>query len=169
MFLLLSLGFIRGFSYQDKPRQAIASEDIVLPALIDYGQISPNFNELERWEIKKLIYEYSVEFGVDFNLAYNLAVFESNLNPKAKNPKSSAVGIYQFLTYNHNSTWMKICVNEFGFNDVYDAKQNIECAIKLIAREGINHWTADFNVRKFLLSKGFVYCMDLEKNICYTY
>lgn len=56
-------------------------------------------------------------YGVDPQIALNIADCESTFNPRAKNPNSSAKGIYQFT----DGTWDFI-----GGKDVYDPIENIK-------------------------------------------
>ncbi len=63
---------------------------------------------------------------------------ESSLNPLAKNPKSTATGIYQFI----NGTFHRYCKGK----NVYDFKDNIDCFYKVLEVDGypkgLNHWNA---------------------------
>ncbi len=93
-----------------------------------------------------LINYYAREYGVDFELAFQLAKVESGFDYLAENPKSSAVGIYQFLTKdfpNKLSTWSTYCEG-----DPKNAKDNVKCAMKLIGGGGISHWLADERTKK---------------------
>lgn len=47
-------------------------------------------------KIAKALQEVSASLGIDPNDLYNLIKFESNWNPQAKNPNSSARGLIQF-------------------------------------------------------------------------
>lgn len=100
-------------------------------------------------DIAERIRKHSAEHGVDYALALDLATFESGLNPKARNPRSTAKGVYQFL----DSTWDNLCTG-----NVLDPDDNIGCAMRLLGENprNISHWTADHNTRAFLISKGYV-------------
>lgn len=53
-------------------------------------------------------------------------------NPKAKNPDSSAKGLFQIL----DGTW-----KYYGCTgDPYDAEDNIACAVKIYAKQGTTPW-----------------------------
>jgi len=56
-----------------------------------------------------------------------------NLNQYAKNPYSTAKGIYQFI----DSTWRANCL-EMG--NVYDYETNIDCFFKVYADQGTQPW-----------------------------
>lgn len=64
-----------------------------------------------------------------------LAKVESSLNPKAKNPNSTAKGLYQFI----DSTFALYCKG-----DVYNYKDNVNCFYSILEREGyprgLRHW-----------------------------
>jgi hypothetical protein len=58
--------------------------------------------------------------GVDFNYLLNTAERESSLDPTAKNPKSSALGLFQFL----DATWLQVMKQEgprLGYQRYADA------------------------------------------------
>ncbi len=64
-------------------------------------------------------------------MAY-IALAESGLNPLAKNPGSSASGVFQIL----KSTW----VDAGCEGDVFVAENNIKCAQKLYTVSGTTPW-----------------------------
>lgn len=72
-------------------------------------------------------------WGADPALSLAVAHAESCFNPKAKNPNSSAGGVFQYI----DSTWASYCKG-----DKYNAEDNIKCATKMLAEGGINHWEA---------------------------
>jgi len=72
----------------------------------------------------------------DDPLMVEIARAESNLNPKAENPTSSASGLFQIL----NGTWKYFDCEGDKF-DVYD---NTKCAIK-IAEDSLEHWSESGN------------------------
>jgi hypothetical protein len=59
--------------------------------------------------------------GINPRIALNIAFCESKFNTYAKNPNSTAKGIYQFV----NKTWENYCEGE-----VYNARDNIKCFVK---------------------------------------
>jgi len=96
-------------------------------------------------DIPALIVYVAKQKGVDPALALNIACAESCMydesdtlvfNPKAQNPSlmSSASGVFQFI----DGSWKAYCDG-----DVFDAEDNVTCAITLLAKEGgISHWSA---------------------------
>lgn len=61
-----------------------------------------------------------------------IAKAESNLKPRARNPHSTARGLFQIIA----STWY----NYDCIGDKYDFKDNTECAIKIMNRSGYTPW-----------------------------
>ena len=96
--------------------------------------------------IEKYISIKSAQLGLDVNLMLYIAWRESQFNPTAKNPKSSASGIYQII----KSTFQG-CEG-----DVFNAYDNIDCAAKLMKRDGIIHWRADAKMFKWLYEAGYI-------------
>lgn len=105
----------------------------------------------EQEKIELIILEQAVLFGVDPDLALYLAKIESNYNPYARNPSSTAKGIYQFL----DSTWLNFCHN-VAPEEVYDPELNAKCAMRILSEGGIVHWLADPNIKIALKKRGFV-------------
>ena len=67
---------------------------------------------------------------------------ESNLDPKAKNPNSTAKGVFQFL----NGTWKYYGLKKWGTlegKDVYDFDDNVELGTWVIGKYGTRDWEAD--------------------------
>jgi len=104
-------------------------------------------------EVRDYIILKSKEYGVDELLALDLAWAESNFYPDAKNPKSSAKGVYQWL----DSSWA--CEG-----NVLNYKDNVDCALQTIGKDkfGIRHWTADLNTRKKISE--YVVCGEGNNN-----
>lgn len=64
-----------------------------------------------------------------------IAKAESGLNEKAKNKQSSAKGVFQILS---GSTW-----HDYGCRgEIYEWKDNTNCAIKIMKRSGFTPWDA---------------------------
>lgn len=61
-----------------------------------------------------------------------------NLNQYAKNPTSTAKGIFQFI----DGTWRAYCLED---GNVYDFVDNIDCFYKVLATDGypkgLSHWS----------------------------
>ena len=98
-FLIILLGLISFDSL------AVGSSENTEKQSPIYVQETIQICIIDELDVIGLILFYSREYGVDFRLTYNLAIFESNLDPQAKNPNSTAKGIYQFL----DGTWEEKC------------------------------------------------------------
>jgi soluble lytic murein transglycosylase-like protein len=98
-----NLKSVAQLNYQLQYRISLEREQDALKAKIKtYQHYLPDnknksFPEYIEWKIRSMASDHSI----DPDVAFALAVCESNLNPYAKNPSSSARGIYQFLT----GTW----------------------------------------------------------------
>jgi len=75
-------------------------------------------NEYKQQDIIEEIYKQAREYFVDPEDAIRIAKCESTFNPHAKNPNSTAKGVYQFL----DGTWEWI--NASGHQ--FDYKENIK-------------------------------------------
>lgn len=83
-----------------------------------------------RWRGQQLGYDdYTISRFI------RIARCESNFNQYAKNPNSTAKGIYQFI----DGTWRANCLKD---GNVYDFKDNIECFYKVVAKQGTQPWNA---------------------------
>ena len=72
---------------------------------------------VERW--RPLVQQY---FGKNTDKALRVMACESRGNPNAKNRRSSASGLFQFLS----STW-----KTWGVGDVFDPEANVAAAARL--------------------------------------
>ena len=75
----------------------------------------------------------------DITKMIRIARAESNFNQYAKNPNSTAKGIYQFI----DSTWRSNCLKD---GNVYDFKANIDCAWKVYQKQGDRPWNASKHI-----------------------
>ena len=93
--------------------------------------------------ISEKIRRYSEFYNSDPLLALNVACAESCtrnsdnevvFNRNAKNPNSTASGVFQFI----RGTWESMCEG-----DVFNEDDNIKCGTKILSKEyGIRHWEA---------------------------
>ena len=98
----------------------------------------------------------ALERGIDPELAIFIAYKESRFNPLARNPSSTAKGLFQWL----DSSWKDFCEG-----DVYNPYDNASCAILTLSRPyGIRHWSADLTMRRWLIEAGFVKCFPGKNN-----
>ena len=108
--------------------------------------------ETQEEEIRAYIREHAELMEVDPNLAESLAFWESNFNPLAENPKSSAAGIYQFTS----ETWKHFCVSDTYNPSVFDWRANVSCALRIIYWEGLGRWSCDSVIRTLLIKNGYL-------------
>ena len=94
-----------------------------------------------------LIRHYSLVYEVNADLMVAIAKAESNLITTAKNPTSSASGLYQWIA----SSWNSVC-KPLGFQDVFNPKENIECAVITVKNGGLRHWNESRSIWQFELS-----------------
>lgn len=88
-------------------------------------------------EIQKLIMDYSAIYGIDPVTPLCIAKLESEFNPNAKNKRSTASGVFQYL----NSTWSSTDEGKLGLS-VFNADANIKAAIKYMAiHKSTKAWT----------------------------
>lgn len=97
-------------------------------------------------DITKLIRYYAKKYGANAELALNIACAESctrdrktneiYIHPTAKNPASTASGVFQFI----RGTWKSVCSG-----DVMNPEDNVKCGVKLLAAGDVWHWNASKN------------------------
>lgn len=83
--------------------------------------VSPSRGLSEKEEIINYIKIQAFKNDIDVTTALKIADCESDFIPDAKNPNSTAKGIYQFI----NGTWRDYCAG-----NVFDYKDNVDCFIK---------------------------------------
>jgi len=94
------------FDYQDPRIQVLetrvsALEDQQLPPPCTLETVTCNYGSETTESIEEKIEEAARQGGVDPDVAIRIAQCESGLDPDARNPKSTAGGIYQFTA----GTW----------------------------------------------------------------
>jgi soluble lytic murein transglycosylase-like protein len=120
LYLVLdNAGTQRQLKYQIQYRIALEKENDVLKGQIrSYQAYLPDnadkpFPEYIEWKIKTL----AAKSNIDPDVAFAIAICESTLNPYAKNPNSTAKGLFQFL----DGTWSWIGAN----GSPYDVDEQI--------------------------------------------
>lgn len=115
--------------YQAYPRWVPPPPELVEPVV----EISDD--PVERW--RPLVADYFRP--ADVNLALRIIDCESHGDPNAKNPRSSASGLWQHLaTY-----WpSRASAAGWGGSSIWDPEANTAVAAWLAYSEGFHHWNA---------------------------
>lgn len=79
-------------------------------------------------EVEQLIVHYSAVYGIDSKTPRCIAFKESGYNQFSKNKRSTASGVFQYLS----STWKHTDEGKAGHN-VFDADANVKAAVKYMA------------------------------------
>jgi len=85
------------------------------------------------------IRHWSELYGIDSALAIAIATCESELNPKARNPNSTAKGLFQFL----DGSWRFYGLLKWGTlkgKSVLNYEDNAELGVWVIANYGTSPW-----------------------------
>ena len=122
-----------------------------VPENLSYTAKTPVYKTQEE-EIRAYIREHAELMEVNPDLAEDLAFWESNFNPEAKNPKTSASGIYQFTS----ETWKHFCVSDIYNPSVFDWRANVRCALRIIYWEGLGRWSCDPTIKGLLIANGYL-------------
>lgn len=89
----------------------------------------------------RTIERYAAQYGADYDLSVAIARCESRLNPAARNPSSTAKGLFQFL----DGTWAHYGRMHWGSlegKSVLDYGDNAELGTWVIAKYGTRDWNA---------------------------
>ncbi len=89
------------------------------------------------------IRDAAVRYGLDVDRFARIAWCESGLNADARNRRSSATGLYQFLT--STWVWVRDAGAPYAYLDRTHARANAFTAAWLMARSalgGLGHWSA---------------------------
>lgn len=86
------------------------------------------------------------EIGYNPAKAVAIAKAESRFMPNAKNPKSTASGVFQFL----DGTFKYFCIEKYELAESMAQKNDpdiqIECALRILKDGGEKHWDASKSV-----------------------
>lgn len=92
-------------------------------------------------QIEDYIWTKSIREGVPVSLAVSIARAESGFVANAKNPESSASGVFQFL----DKTFQTYCIDKYHLVDSMKLKNRastqVNCAIEMLKEpNGWKHW-----------------------------
>ena len=142
------------FTYiADAKTNSLASSALIVSVIPDTPYASPekslalNENEGDRVDSDNVatsspeaIIELIVATFPQDPIMLEVAKAESGLNPKAKNPNSSATGIFQILS----GTWKHFSCE----GEPVNAKDNILCAKKVLDGQGLGAWQESYPLWK---------------------
>lgn len=87
-------------------------------------------------EVQTLIISYSEQYGISPDTPLCIAKYESGYNQHSKNKRSSASGVFQYLS----GTWKATDEGKAG-QSVFDADANVKAAVKYMAsRKDAQPW-----------------------------
>ena len=86
-------------------------------------------------EVDELIRRYADEYGANYRLARTIAHCESGLRFDAKNPGSTASGVFQYI----RGTWANTPEGKAG-ESVFNAEANVKAAVRHLAKKGTSPW-----------------------------
>jgi len=100
------------------------------PSVKNFGNLQPEMpSEAQTYHTKEAcdntecwIVHYANQYNVDSTVALRIAHCESSMDVYARNPNSTASGLYQFV----DKTWDNYCEG-----NVYDEHANIQCFLQL--------------------------------------
>jgi len=95
------------------------------------------FKHCEAGIVKSCIHRAVIHRHLDYGQALYIAFRESRYDPLAKNPQSTASGLYQFLT----STWAN---TPYATRSIWSAKWSALAYAWAISRGYASWWAADF-------------------------
>lgn len=95
----------------------------------------------EQQDVARIITELSNDYGVESDIALAIAWCESRFRGDAKNPNSSATGVYQFI----DSTW-QVYSGIYNQNNKIlnrlNPTDNISLALQVISNKGVSDWAS---------------------------
>ena len=109
------------------------------PAQARETTMPPELKTMLKGIVQQEIFMQSQTAGVDFTLALEIARAESNFDWRAKNPDSSATGVYQFTTatFLDGIKWRKL---GWTLKDRTDYIKNIDMAMWFMQKKQYWRW-----------------------------
>lgn len=133
-YLISSLFFLGSFIPGIKEEVIEPIEDplpIVVEVVIERESVTEE-------EVINYIKQFSEKYDVDPDLAMSIASCESDYYYKAKNPHSSAEGVFQMIdsTWEYTMKWMGLSTT----TPKTEIPISIEAGVFLLSKEGTRHW-----------------------------
>ena len=112
------------------PDANVLQQPIVQAQLASITKATPGYTGklYSKEEVEQLIIQYSAEYGINSDAPRCIAFHESGYNQFSKNKRSTASGVYQYLS----STWKYTDEGKAGLN-VFDAEANVKAGVKYMA------------------------------------
>lgn len=153
--LVVSGGTIEGYNTSEEEK-ALRIEDK------QYYCETAYIIEKKPKSVEEMIVESANLHNVSKKLALDLGMWESSYDHNIKNPISSASGVFQIT----KDTW-----NEQCNGDIFDAKDNIDCAMRMISEGQLRRWHIDKNICIKMVNNNYLknyrscaYCKYNDKN-----
>jgi len=147
--LTLVIGLLGQAAAMEAPIGMIPRPQVESSVQAGYGAEGPTLEKGWRLgETRQLIIDRANYYGINVELSLFIGKKESGYDEFAVNPKSGAVGPFQWL----KSSWEVLCegnrLNRFD---------NVECFMQTMTDpKGISHWTADPRMFQWLYEAGFI-------------
>lgn len=114
---------------------------VIIPSTTTYRAEIPAEPIEEQITIQELIVKRAREYGTDPIKSLAIAQAENSaFDPEAKNPNSSASGVYQFL----DGTFKEFCMRQYKLTQDFSLKNNahiqIACFMRMIQDGKESHW-----------------------------
>lgn len=93
-------------------------------------------------EVARMIYDKSKDYGLDSGTTMLIAWCESRFRSDAKNPNSTATGVFQFIRGSWQYYGERIYGKEFEFKSPTNPVDNIDLALTIMSERGYTDWTA---------------------------
>ena len=94
----------------------------------------------DKVEVQRILNYWLDYYGVSRVLGNCIVSLESGYNPLAKNPYSSAAGVWQFIRSTFNSTAQRMGLPYTYDQNVFNAHINAQMGAWLLANDGYTHW-----------------------------
>lgn len=95
----------------------------------------------EQLEVAEFILEKSDDYGLDSDITLKIAWCESRFRRDAKNPNSTATGVYQFINSTFEHYNREIYGNSHNKSPL-NLEDNVILALEIMSRYSVSDWTA---------------------------
>lgn len=117
--------------------QTAQTEIKAVPIIIEQFVVAEEKKSYNKAEVIDLIKHYAREFNIPADLPLRIALCESGYRWDARNGKSGAAGVFQYLA----STWRNTAEGRMG-HSAYTPEANISAALRHLKVHGPGAWKA---------------------------